>query len=476
MDFQYSQTVLACQRLGFGPLPGELADVRVLGARRWLEVQLTAPLSKHADLQALPSSQQILLQIDSLKNLRKQAQGAEAKRAAQHQVSQYLRQTYLEQMAARASQTLTTRQGFNERLVQFWSNHFAVSGDARQVRALTACIENEVIRPGFRGNFAALLIAVIQHPAMLLYLDNAVSTGPDSAQGENALGKHAQGKNPQNKKKGRGLNENLAREILELHTLGVNGGYQQQDVRQLAHALTGWTVVYKGKRAGTFGFVAGMHQPGDVTVLGNCYSGKGIEQARSCLQDLALHPETARHLAGKLSQHFIGRDDGELVDELTRVYLQHKGELLPVYQALISHPSVWQAQKVRFRPPQLWLFAALRGGALIADCRSIQRALMLLGQQPFYAGSPAGWSDRDSDYNSPSALMQRWQVAGVMAGLLLREAKFRGDEYASSLYSGMLDNVFEGEADEHLTSAVRQAQDPVTALTLLWLSPQFQYC
>ena len=208
------------------------------------------------------------------------------------------RQYFLKEVKARIDASLAAEIGFAERLVWFWSNHFCVSADKGRVREICGAYEREAIRAHLLGRFGDMLLAVESHPAMLLYLDNARSIGPDSIAGI---------------RRRRGLNENLAREILELHTLGVRTVYTQQDVTRFANVLTGWTVVPPRELAGRFGefeFNPRMHEPGAQTVIGTSYADPGVEQGRAVLVALARHPATAKHIATKLARHFVADEPG----------------------------------------------------------------------------------------------------------------------------------------------------------------------
>ncbi len=226
-------------------------------------------------------------------------------------------QLYRAEVSARMRKQAEARAGYVERLVAFWSNHFAVSAaKGPLVRASAGAFEREAIRPHVLGRFEDMLIAVEQHPSMLFYLDNQRSMGPNSRAGRN---------------RGKGLNENLAREILELHTLGVGGGYTQADVTSLARIITGWS--FAGRRArreepGVFLFRANWHEPGDHDLLGKAYTQRGIEQGEAAFADLARHPATARHIATKLVRHFVADDPPPaLVERLTKVFLDTDGDL-----------------------------------------------------------------------------------------------------------------------------------------------------
>ena len=237
---------------------------------------------------------------------------SDAKKAARAEMRQFARAQYIAQVGVRVRSAVATDTPFVERLVHFWANHFAVSVEKLESTAFAGLMEFEAIRPHATGRFEDMLVAVVQHPAMLLFLDQARSVGPDSPFGSRA-GARAGALNRKI-----GLNENLGREILELHTLGVRSGYTQADVTEFARALTGWTVSglgagpYARRQAdaatGDFIFSPQLHQPGARTIMGKHYAQDGEAQARAVLADLARHPATARHLATKLARHFVADD------------------------------------------------------------------------------------------------------------------------------------------------------------------------
>ena len=263
------------------------------------------------------------------------------------------REVFQDKSAARVSHAASTDAPFVERLVQFWSNHFCISASKGPgVRIMAGGFEREAIRPHVLGRFGDMLKAVEQHPAMLIYLDNAQSIGPNSQAGRN---------------RGRGLNENLAREILELHTLGVDGGYTQADVTSLARIITGWTIVDqrfaaaqpKGRPAqnltvGTFMFAQPRHEPGQQTVLGKVYADNGLATGEEALADLARHPATARHIARKLAQHFVSETPPPaLVARLEKTFRDTDGNLGAVAKALASAPEHGPSHRARSCRPTI---------------------------------------------------------------------------------------------------------------------------
>jgi len=314
-----------------------------------------------------------------------------------------LREIYLSEGAARMRVAAGSDTPLYERLVQFWSNHFTVSVARPQVLAIAGAFEREAIRPHVTGNFHDLLRAVVTHPAMLIYLDNFQSIGPDSVAGH---------------KRDKGINENLAREMLELHTLGVDGGYTQADVTSFARVLTGWTLARgQGGELGTFMFEPRMHEPGDKTLLGMTIRGGGQEEGEQILAYVSRHPATARFIATKLVRHFIADDPPRAaVDAVAATFRSTGGDLAAVTKAVIARPEAWDPPLAKMRSPNDLVTAALRalGNPPVAD-KDIYRSLALLGQPPWAAPSPAGWPDRADAWLGPEALMRRLQWADIVA-------------------------------------------------------------
>ena len=363
------------------------------------------------------------------------------------------REAFQQEAFARFSHATATDAAFLERLVMFWSNHFCVSANKGPVRGMAGAYEREAIRPHVLGRFADMLIAVEQHPAMLIYLDNAQSIGPNSRAGLN---------------RGRGLNENLAREILELHTLGVGGGYTQDDVASLARILTGWTVgnlVNATSEPGKFFFAPARHEPGDRTVLGKRYPDGGLATGLDVLRDLAAHSATARHIAQKLARHFVSDDPPiELVQRLEATFLKTGGDLMSVSRALLESPEAWEAQPAKVMPPYDFLVAVVRGFALEPQPQEMLRLTNQLGQPLWRPPAPAGWPDTDTAWAAPSALRERLRVAEVAA----RRANPGADPRA----------VAEEVLGEGMAPATRQAvaraETREQGLELLIMSPEFQ--
>lgn len=354
---------------------------------------------------------------------------------------------------ARLGRQLTTSTPMVERLVNFWSNHFCIANRKTQMlKAVAGAYEREVIRPHVLGRFSDMLSASTHHPAMLDYLDNHVSVGPTSKAGLRSK---------------RGLNENLGREILELHTLGVDGGYTQADVTALSTALTGWGYAdlnVKAGEPGTFHFAPERHEPGLVRLLGKDYREGGIEQATTALEDLARHPATARHVARKLVRHFVGdAAPPELIDRLAAVFRDTDGDLRAVTLALVSAEEAWQAPPVKVLPP--WDFLVATGRLLGIDWRYAEagRMLALFGQPLWNVPFPAGWPDDDEAWAAPASLLE---LLDAVAALAKRNA---GDRNVLRL----AEEAFGAPLHPQTQRAVARAETPEIALTLFLMSPDF---
>jgi uncharacterized protein (DUF1800 family) len=308
---------IAANRFGLGARPGEIERIAA-DPRGALRAQLTgaAPLLVDANL---PASADVIEREVQLRMERKEfkqriagevpndAPNDAATQAALQKLPALLRPIYIDDAVARVRSGVATERPMLERLVHFWSNHFAVSVDKQAVLGIAGAFEREAIRPHVLGSFQDLLLAVEQHPAMLLYLDNAQSVGPNS-DAARKLSRRGFGFSAPRQKIG--INENLAREILELHTLGVNGGYTQADVTEFAKVISGWSIGggqgrLRGGEPGRYYFREALHEPGTRHLLGRSYRESGYQQGVAVLQDLAALPETAQHLATKLCRHFI---------------------------------------------------------------------------------------------------------------------------------------------------------------------------
>ncbi len=458
-------SAIAANRFGLG---ARLGDLALIGndPRGWLRAQLHASPEPLASPQ-LRSSTQILAQALELRReiqaQRKEpaAAGAAAAAGVQERLPQFLRPIYVTEVTARLQHAVSTDRPFLERLTQFWTNHFAVSTDKQLLSGLAGSFEREAIRPHVLGSFADLLLAAETHPAMQLYLDNYLSVGPNSI----AAQRRARREAPRI-----GINENLAREILELHTLGVGGGYTQHDVTNFAEVLTGWSIGGEGGRLGAgepgrFLFRPELHEPGAQRILARRYADEGFGQGAAVLRQLARERATAQFIATKLARHFIADEPpAPAVARLAEVFARSGGNLPSVYEALIDAREAWQHPLAKYKTPADYVVSSYRGLAVPVEAdRGALAAFEILGQRTWQPGSPAGWPDRSADWDGASALMKRIQWADVVGARLgeRRDAL----ELAPQLLGANL-SAATRQALAHAASAGQ-------ALTLLLAAPEF---
>jgi uncharacterized protein (DUF1800 family) len=458
---------IATNRFGLGARPGEMAACAA-DPRGWLEAQLKGPPPVIGD-PGLESTATMVATIDKVRaqnrDLRAGGPATEANQALVNAVvklGEIYRPAYVGEVTARLRLASSTDRPFLERITQFWSNHFAVSIDKAVILGVAGSYEREAIRPNVLGSFQDLLLAVERHPAMLLYLDNFRSVGTDSMLAQRAAERGG---------KPLGINENLAREIMELHTLGVNGGYTQADVTAFAKVITGWSIGAAGKGIsgggvpGEFFFRTNIHEPGVQTVLGRQYSQDGLAQGRSVLVDLARRPATAQHLATQLARHFIADDPpADVVSRLARVFSRTGGDLSALYRALIAEDAAWSQPLAKFKTPNDYVISAWRALELpIEDARKVPPTFANLGQRVWSPNSPAGWPDRSADWDGASALMQR-----------LRWADQIGQRFGASVDAAKLATQVLGTTlGEHTRVELGRAASAAQAMTLLLAAPEF---
>ncbi len=476
---------IAINRFGLGQRRDEAIPSE---PKRWLLDQFAAFEPRPAVLAGVPTSAAMAAQyhefllkirdalgtmgIPELANVAPMA-GAPAApppaKSARMEVQQELRQgyraSYIALVSGRIAAAVASPAPFAERLTHFWANHFAVSADKLATIGLAGTLEFEAIRPHLFGSFGDLLLAVERHPAMLLYLDQAQSIGPGSMIGERAAGRP-------NAKRKVGLNENLAREIMELHTLGVGSGYTQADVQELARGLTGWSVGGFVRRPigieapdGAFVFQADWHEPGARTLLGVRYANGGVGQGEAMLRALAVHPATAHHVATKLARHFVADEPPPaLVARLAAVHLATGGNLTALYRALIDAPEAWTTPLAKFKTPWDWTISSLRGVGMRSapDARTVG-ALTALGQPVWRPGSPAGWDDVAASWAAPDALLRRVEVAQ-------RIAAATGDALDARVLGPQL---MPGVWSPSTAAAIAKADSPGQGLAMLLVAPEF---
>lgn len=484
-----SSVSIAINRFGLGgrgdePPPGD--------ARRWLLTQFDRFDARPPVIAAVPARQVVAGQLaDYLASARPGGPGeirpmaramppgarpgmtkgdddqfAGLPETARQYLRQQVRDNYIGGIGARATAALTTPAPFVERMVHFWANHFAISADKLPVIGMAGLFEFEAIRPHVLGRFGDMLNSVERHPGMLLFLDQAQSIGPGSAVGTRVAARGVRKV---------GINENLAREILELHTIGVGSGYTQADVTEFARAMTGWTIagLTRGPIArlagvdgapGQFLFAPALHEPGARSIMGRRYDQPGERQAQAVLDDLAVHPATAQHIATKLARHFAGDvPPPAMVARLRDAFLRSGGDLPTLYRAVIDSPEAWGVRPARFRSPWDWTLAALRAINLReAPARQTAGLLTQLGQPVWRPGSPAGFDDLDARWAGAGAVLQRVEAAERIA--VRAAGTVDGRTLAGRLLPGALSEVSR--------SALSQAESPAQALALLLVTPE----
>jgi len=453
---------IAARRFGLGE-----ADLAVVGSdpQGWLLAQIGP-----ADVQrgsSLPTAAEGLRAHDAfLRRLRRERDEPDgmAGMPVEQQFAEHFRELVQADIAARLATAAATQRPFAERLALFWSNHFTVSNAKGASRGLIGSFEREAIRPHIAGNFEQLLGASTRHAAMLRYLDNALSAGPHSRLVRRLARRQAidGGDAPRIT----GLNENLAREVLELHTLGVDAGYTQADVTAFAALLTGWRAprLPRGDEASFFD--PAWHEPGEKIVLGKRYS-EGPQALADVLHDLTRHPSTARFIATKLARHFVADDPPPaLVERLTRSFASSGGDLPALYLELVLAPEAWQPQASKLKSPEELVVSAARvlniGDAMLARGRDGGAALM--GQRVQAAPSPAGWPDRAEEWLGPDAVWKRLEWATRVSDRLGRQFDAR------ALAGRTLGPALGDESRRQ----IERAADGPQALALLLMAPEFQ--
>ena len=456
-----SKALTALTRFGLGPRPGDVSAV-ASDPVGFVRAQCFRPVSARIDasrvrnrddIQRLYVSVQKPI-VDARRAARRDG-GEDAEERLREAVigrRDVLRDIMFGDIGARFAHGLVTDDPFLERLVLFWSNHLAVDRTrAVPLRFVAGLFEREAIRPFVLGYFSDMLAAAVTHPAMLMYLDNQTNVGPNS---------------PAGKRRGvAAVNENLAREVLELHTLGADAGYTQSDVIAFAKTLTGWYGGFHPRRRLPV-FMPRRHEPGPRTIMGKTYTVEGAEQLTAVLEDLAVHPATARHVSGKFARHFVGDAAPEaLIDTLTSRYLETGGDLRALAIALVESDTAWEGPPAKTVPPYDFMVAAGRAlGVRDVPGRFVLGATRDLGQEIWAPPSPAGWPDADDAFLGGDSFLERIDYARVMA----RRFSSVGDVAARAR------DLLGADLDPFVAEAVERAEDRVQAMVLLVMSPAFQ--
>jgi uncharacterized protein (DUF1800 family) len=472
------QAAIAVNRFGLGAMPGEIADAGS-DPRQWLISQI-GPADQPVPVMGEPFRDGAVL-VEDLQAFRQQRrelkQDGETKDLRAFVMQQ--RQVLIGEMASRFQQGFTSRRPFAERLVWFWSNHFTISVQNPAVASLAGAYEREAIRPHIAGKFEDMLLAVATHPAMLIYLNNAQSIGPDSPAGRLVQ---------------RGLNENFGRELMELYSLGVDGGYTQSDVIALARLLTGWSIdiqprggarlarlfqanadqpeTIDGASSG-FRYFPARHEPGPVTLRGKSYTD-GLAGGRAAIHDLARDPATAKFIAVKFARHFVADvPPPRLVARLERSFRDTQGDLKALAVTMLEDASAWDAGAEKMRNPVEYVTASYRllnlprAGNAEPQIKGAMQACRMMGHFPMAAPSPKGWSDMSQDWSGPDAILSRIEWAQAL-----------GARLPQTITAGQIARLADQAIGEGLSqesrSAIAAAPSGGEALALLVSSPEFQ--
>jgi uncharacterized protein (DUF1800 family) len=403
----------AVNRLSFGPQPGDIERTTNLGVERYIQQQLNPneiPESQQlktqlAQLETLNLNALALLEQIKLPKSEKGQKPSPEQRKAYRQEMRHVEEQAIEARLLRATQSPRQLQ---EVMVDFWYNHFNVFANKGVDRMLVGAYEQDAIRPHAFGRFRDLVEATAQHPAMLFYLDNWQNTAPIAT--------------PNPRKKMQGLNENYARELMELHTLGVDGGYTQQDVVALAKILTGWTfrrAARPGVGQSGFYFDAKRHDYTDKVFLGHTIKGSGITEGEQAFDILAKSPATARHISFKLAQYFVADlPPKPLVDRLSQKYRSTDGNIREVLNALFYSPEFWDSRNynAKFKTPYQYALSAVRAtGTEVTNFRPIVGFLQQAGMPLYGCLTPDGYKNTEAAWLNPDALTRRISFATALA-------------------------------------------------------------
>jgi uncharacterized protein (DUF1800 family) len=510
-------------RLGFGPSPGDIERVRRIGLEKYIDSQLRPETladpgmaARLASLDTLTMSSRDLAEnyfVPALMERRRAQQEAASQPAgdttskrdmrtpAQMELMQDQRRVLTDLAQQKILRAIYSQRQLNEVMVDFWFNHFNVFAGKGQVRNYLTEYERDAIRPNVLGKFRTLLGATAQSPAMLFYLDNWQSAAPEGAQSSAPMNNRprrnlmpgrpgrrgrigmprtiadlppaAQNRRP------RGLNENYARELMELHTLGVDGGYTQKDVQEVARAFTGWTIA-NPRQGGGFQFEPRMHDDGEKIVLGHRIKpGGGQRDAEEVLDILAAHPSTARFIATKLARRFVAdQPPASIVDRAAARFRETKGDIREVVRTIVTSPEFFAAAayRAKVRTPFEFVAAALRAtSADTINAMPLVQAMRELGMPPYGCQPPTGYADRADAWVNTGALLNRMNFAVALTSGRLRGVKSGGAERAvEAARDSIVDGVLAGDLASSTSTTVARASTPSQAVALLLGSPEFQ--
>lgn len=468
---------IAANRFGMGATPRQIAQIG-REPKAWLKAQLNNPQAALVQNGSLLSINQSFSEyLAYTRQRQEQRQMAANPQSSQNQAQLSPAQAAIvftrglrviaQEVEARVTQSLITTAPFLERWALFWSNALTVAAKNVQTVYVAGPYEREAIRPNVLGTFSGLLQASVLHPGMLIYLDQVRSIGPNAPAAMAAA----------RRRRTIGLNENLAREILELHTVGADGGYTQADVTEFARALTGWTIAGPMLRqargvetpAADYGktvFAQNLHEPGPRTILGQTFTQTGGEQAKAILDFLAKKPQTARNIATKVARHFVADNPPpSLVARLEANFLATGGDLKALALTLIDSPEAWVVGGTKFKSPNDFVISTMRaGGAKTANIAALRSTYEQLGQMPFRAPSPQGWPDMASHWGAPDAILKRVDWSNLAADVIAQDMS----------PMAFAENALGSALTPATRTAISRAQDNAQGIVLALMSPEFQ--
>jgi len=512
-------------RIGFGPAPGDVEKVRRIGLEKFIDRQLhpehiadDGMAARLAPLETLTKSSRELAddyfvpaQMERRRAQRQAGSQSGAPPADQREkmrtpeqmdLMQAQRSVFTDLAQQKILRAAYSERQLNEVMVDFWFNHFNVFAGKGQVRAYLTEYDRDVIRPNVFGRFRDLLGATAHSPAMLFYLDNWQSAAPGGAStaapanrprfGRGAgrgrgLGAPPQGRTiadlppAAQKRAPRGLNENYARELMELHTLGVDGGYTQQDVQEVARAFTGWTIA-NPRQGGGFRFEPRMHDDGEKIVLGHrIKAGGGQHDADEVLDILASHPSTARFIATKLTRRFVSdQPPASLVERAAARFRETNGDIREVVRTIVTSPEFFApaAYRAKVRTPFEFVAAAVRAAGIdAANAMPLVQAMRELGMPPYQCQPPTGYADRADAWVNTGALLNRMNFAVALTDGKLRALRTTGATPVASADAArttLIAEVLAGDVSEATRATVAKASTAPQAMALLLGSPEFQ--
>jgi uncharacterized protein (DUF1800 family) len=467
------EATIAANRFGLGAAPGQINTI-ARNPKAWLLGQTEVPGAALVRANGLPTSAEGFRTYQAYAQMRreerraKQSPMAAANPQPPVQGLGFLARSIGQDIEARIGHALATEAPFLERWVLFWSNRLTMAAKNPQTAQFPGPYEREAIRPHVLGKFSQLLKSCALHVGMLIYLDQVRSIGPNAPAASTQRGRARE----------LGLNENLAREILELHTLGPDGGYTQADVTEFARALTGWTVtgprtvgarnagLTANQELGSVMFAAAMHEPGPRTILGKTFSQNGREQALEILDWLARQPQTARRTALAVATHFVSdTPPPALVTRLERVFIATDGDLRALAGALIESPEAWVPGQGKFKSPNEFLISTLRASATkTVSANALRTTFEQLGQAPWRAPSPKGWPDTASFWAAPDAILKRVDWSNLAADVI-------GQTMAPMAFA---ESALGASLTAPTRTAISRAQDSRQGIVIALMSPEFQ--